>query len=154
MRYNAIQIFCWPPRRAGGERGEWRGEGRSAIARHREAMFRRLLSPNPRRSAATGLLAIAAFYGGSSDGPSHRTSKPPSRSFRRFCSFSHLFPLPLSTDVGVSISVPLRQLLSSTSEIFLRDFARPSLFSIGGFGFKKCFMISFSSFFASSFGVG
>ncbi|CAL9764581.1 unnamed protein product [Musa acuminata subsp. burmannicoides] len=132
MRYNAIQIICWPPRRAGGERGEWRGEGRSAIARHREAMFRRLLSPNPRRSAATGLLAIAAFYGGSSDGPSHRTSKPPSRSFRRFCSFSHLFPLPLSTDVGVSISVPLRQLLSSTSEIFLRDFARPSLFSIGG----------------------
>ncbi|URE11235.1 Trypsin [Musa troglodytarum] len=69
-------------------------------------MFRRLLSQNPRRTAATGLLALSAFYGGASDDPSHH--------------------------VDVSISVPLRQLLLSTSEIFLRDFARPSLFSIGG----------------------
>ncbi|KAJ8484214.1 hypothetical protein OPV22_016699 [Ensete ventricosum] len=70
-------------------------------------MFRRLLSPNHRRSAATGLLAISAYYNGASDGPSH------------------------CTNVDVSISVPLRQLLSSNSEN-LRDFARPSLFSIAG----------------------
>ncbi|XP_042431142.1 putative protease Do-like 14 isoform X1 [Zingiber officinale] len=69
-------------------------------------MFRALLSRNPRRGVATGLLALTAFcaggatLGSSSDRPSHRT-----------------------TDVAISISVPLRQLLSSTPSIFSQVFA-------------------------------
>lgn len=127
-------------------------------------MFRRLLTPRPRRSAATGLLALTAFYGGaalassssSSDGHSHPTSIPTycsplpcfSRSFQRSCGFS-VSPFSPSTDVAVSISAPLRQFLSSTSELFLRDFTLPSLFSspAGGFSIKQriLFLPPFSS---------
>ncbi|RRT40787.1 hypothetical protein B296_00056190 [Ensete ventricosum] len=105
-------------------------------------MFRRLLTPRSRRSAATGLLTLTAFYGGaalassssSSDGHSHPTSIPTlhppcfSRYFQRSCGFS-VSPFSPSTDVAVSLSAPLRQFLSSTSELFLRDFTLPSLLS-------------------------
>ncbi|URE38484.1 Trypsin [Musa troglodytarum] len=76
-------------------------------------MFRRLLTPRPCRSAATGLLALTAFYGGAALASSSSSSD----------------------DVAVSISAPLWQFLSSTSELFLRDFTLPSLFSSppGGF---------------------
>ncbi|RWW36874.1 hypothetical protein BHE74_00058067 [Ensete ventricosum] len=115
-------------------------------------MFRRLLTPRSRRSAATGLLTLTAFYGGaalassssSSDGHSHPTSIPTllppcfSRYFQRSCGFS-VSPFSPSTDVAVSLSAPLRQFLSSTSELFLRDFTLPSLLSSppGGFSIKQ-----------------
>ncbi|CAL9041055.1 putative protease Do-like 14 isoform X1 [Musa acuminata AAA Group] len=82
-------------------------------------MFRRLLTPRPRRSAATGLLALTAFYGGAALASSSSSSD------------GHSHP----TNVAVSISAPLRQFLSSTSELFLRDFTLPSLFSSPAGGF-------------------
>ncbi|RWW51916.1 hypothetical protein BHE74_00041697 [Ensete ventricosum] len=57
-------------------------------------MFRRLLSPNHRRSAATGLLAISAYYNGASDGPSHCTSKPPLAHFDDLVASHICFPFP------------------------------------------------------------
>ncbi|URE38481.1 Trypsin [Musa troglodytarum] len=82
-------------------------------------MFRRLLTPRPCRSAATGLLALTAFYGGAALASSSSSSD------------GHSHP----SNVAVSISAPLWQFLSSTSELFLRDFTLPSLFSSppGGF---------------------
>ncbi|URE38485.1 Trypsin [Musa troglodytarum] len=85
-------------------------------------MFRRLLTPRPCRSAATGLLALTAFYGGAALASSSSSSD------------GHSHP----SNVAVSISAPLWQFLSSTSELFLRDFTLPSLFSSppGGFSIK------------------
>ncbi|XP_065050379.1 putative protease Do-like 14 [Musa acuminata AAA Group] len=82
-------------------------------------MFRRLLTQSPRRSAATGLVALTALYGGAALAPS--SSATP--------------------DVVISISAPLRQFLSSTSDLFLRDFTLSYLFSTpsGGLNFKPIF---------------
>ncbi|WOL14303.1 protease Do-like 14 isoform X1 [Canna indica] len=80
-------------------------------------MFRRLLSQNPRRGAATAFFTLTAFYGGDI-----ALSSPdvPSR----------------PTNVAISISAPLRQLLLSSSEIFSWEFSRPSFFSTSPAGFS------------------
>ncbi|URE35032.1 Trypsin [Musa troglodytarum] len=81
-------------------------------------MFCRLLTQGPCRSAATGLVALTALYGGAALAPSSSaTLDGPSR------------------PTIISISAPLRQFLSWTSDLFLRDFTLSYLFSAPSGGY-------------------
>ncbi|THU70830.1 hypothetical protein C4D60_Mb08t29120 [Musa balbisiana] len=97
-------------------------------------MFRRLLTQSPRRSAATGLVALTALYGGAALAPS--SSATLDGPFRpTTCDILILLSSPSAADVVISISAPLRQFLSSTSDLFLRDFTLSYLFSTPSGGY-------------------
>ncbi|CAL9039780.1 unnamed protein product, partial [Musa banksii] len=97
-------------------------------------MFRRLLTQSPRRSAATGLVALTALYGGAALAPS--SSATLDGPFRpATCHILILLSSPSAADVVISISAPLRQFLSSTSDLFLRDFTLSYLFSTPSGGY-------------------
>ncbi|KAJ8491979.1 hypothetical protein OPV22_013700 [Ensete ventricosum] len=84
-------------------------------------MFRRLLTWSPRRSAATGLVALTALNGGAALAPS---------------SSATLDGPSCPTNVVISISAPSRQFLSSMSDLFLRDFTRSYFFSTPSGGYS------------------
>ncbi|URE35033.1 Trypsin [Musa troglodytarum] len=97
-------------------------------------MFCRLLTQGPCRSAATGLVALTALYGGAALAPSSSaTLDGPSRPTT--CHILILLSSPSAVDVVISISAPLRQFLSWTSDLFLRDFTLSYLFSAPSGGY-------------------